>query len=104
MIKGLLQGIFAASVLGGLAGCVMPQQSEKTTTTQSVDNIGSVTPVYNPPPGTPFRCVDIGLSADVYKVPGDRDARIGNFFGPAATLGARRGDWLLVVTRTGVIG
>lgn len=104
MIRGLLKAIIAASILGGLAGCVMPPQLKAITTTRSVGYLGSVTPVYNPPPGTKFRCVDIGLSADVYRVPGDRDARIGNFFGPAATLGARRGDWLLVVTRTGVIG
>ncbi len=104
MMRTISQSVGAALVLGGLSGCVMPQQLEATTTTQSVDNIGSLTPVYNPPPGTKFRCVDIGLSADVYQVPGDRFARIGNFFGPAATLGARRGDWLLIVTRTGIIG
>jgi hypothetical protein len=104
MIRGLLKAIIAASVLGGLGGCVMPQQLQATTTTQPVDYIGSLTPVYNPPPGTPFRCVDTGSDSDLYQVPGYRLSRIDSFTGPAATLGARRGDWLLIVTRTGLIG
>lgn len=103
MTRGLLRHIAAASVLGGLTGCVMPPQPT-TTTSVFVTDYGSLTPVYNPPPGTPFRCVDIGASADVFQVPGDRRSRLGSFFGPAATMGARRGDWLLIVTRTGAIG
>ena len=105
MIKGSLQGIIAAWAIFGLAGCVMPPQSQ-TSETVTTMTYGAVTPVYIPPPGTPFRCVDFGApnSADLYQVPGDSRTRTGTFFGPGATMGARRGDWLLIVTRTGAIG
>ncbi|MDE1907168.1 MAG: hypothetical protein KGH75_12040 [Rhodospirillales bacterium] len=76
------------------------------TQTTLMENIqGSLTPVYNPPPGTPFRCTYVGESTPIFSQPGDIGHNgEGYVTSPVATMGNRRGDWLLVVTRTGVIG
>jgi hypothetical protein len=56
-------------------------------------------------PGTPFHCTYVGDEAPMFSVPGDIGHNgIGLAESPVATMGNRRGDWLLIVTRTGVIG
>ncbi|MCB8877422.1 hypothetical protein [Acidisoma silvae] len=108
MTHRLTARLLSISILAGLAGCVMPPQSSTLTETSmevSGNMLGSLTPVYTPPAGTPFRCTYIGPNAPIFSVPGDIGRNgLGYAWSPVATMGARRGDWLLVVTRTGVIG
>ena len=108
MTSRLTARLLSIAILTGVAGCVMPQQPGTTTETSMVvmgNTLGSLTPVYTPPPGTPFRCTYIGPNTPIFSVPGDIGRNgLGYALSPVATMGARRGDWLLVVTRTGVIG
>jgi hypothetical protein len=105
MMTLLLKRVASLCAMGSLVGCVMPSQTQTAVSVPLMQNtLGRVTPVYNPPPGTPFRCVDLGASASLFKVPGDPSSGIGLVYSPVATMGNRRGDWLLVVSRTGIIG
>jgi hypothetical protein len=88
----------------GLAGCTLPPPQPVSTSISATTTVGSLEPVYNPPPGTPFRCIGAGNVILLYQVPGDPDAPRSPTDSPVATLGNRRGDWLLVVTRAGAIG
>lgn len=88
----------------GLAGCTLPPPQPVSTSISATTTVGSLEPVYNPPPGTPFRCIGAGNVILLYQVPGDPDAPRSATDSPVATLGNRRGDWLLVVTRAGAIG
>lgn len=89
----------------GLAGCTLPPPSGQSASLISNQQIyDRVEPVYNPPPGTPFRCVNTGRVVSMVQIPGDLNTSLPTAFAPVATLGYRRGDWLEVVSRTGVIG
>jgi hypothetical protein len=111
MLKHLGVRLLLISVVAGLAGCAMPPQGQTTSQTSMTlmedaeVREGSVAPAYNPPAGTPFHCTYIGFSAPLFSVPGDiGENGLGYAMSPVSTMGNRRGDWLLVVTRTGVIG
>ena len=74
MTTRLAARLLSISILAGLAGCVMPPQSSISTKTSMAlmgNTLGSLTPVYTPPPGTPFRCTYIGPNAPIFSVPGD---------------------------------
>ena len=99
----------AAAAIMCLGGCTTTTlQSDPPATVPPVTTriIGSVEPVYNPPANTPFRCIGAGDVITMYSVPGDPLAlpRLPIATAPVATMGNRRGDWLLVVTHTGEIG
>jgi hypothetical protein len=68
----------------------MPQQPGTTTETSMVvtgNTLGSLTPVYTPPPGTPFRCTYIGPNAPIFSVPGDIGRNgLGYAWSPVATM------------------
>jgi hypothetical protein len=108
MTNRFMARLLSLPLLAVLAGCVMPPQSGttiQTTTTMVGIPLGSLTPVYNPPPGTPFHCTYVGDEEPMFSIPGDIGHNgIGLAESPVATMGNRRGDWLLIVTRTGVIG
>jgi len=96
-----------AAAMIGLAGCTIPPApSQLASQPLTYTQIGSVVPVYNPPPNTPWRCVGSPVAVALFGVPGDPDGypRIGIVDGPFATMGNRRGDFLLVVSHKGVIG
>lgn len=93
----------AAAAAIGLAGCTLPP-TEPVSVAAANTTLGSLVPVYNPPPGTPFRCVGAGDVILLYQVPGDPDSPRTPTDSSFATMGNRRGDWLLVVTRAGAIG
>jgi hypothetical protein len=96
----------AAAVMVGLAGCTTFPSNQPVSVPLTQTTIGSVVPVYNPPPNTPFRCIGAGDAITMFSVPGDPNAlpRLPIATPPVATMGNRRGDWLLVVTHTGEIG
>jgi hypothetical protein len=96
----------AAAALFGLAGCTMVPTNQPVSVAPEYTTIGSVVPVYNPPPNTPFHCVGTPAAITLFGIPGDPLGypRLGITTAPVATMGNRRGDWLLVVTHTGEIG
>lgn len=97
----------ATLLAGGVTSCAFPP-AQITPTGTSVSatgtTFGSLEPVYNPPPGTPFRCVGAGDVVTPDRIPGDINTPLPQTNSPVATMGNRRGDWLLIVTRTGEIG
>jgi hypothetical protein len=97
------QVIVTATAVIMMAGCTIP--ADQPAIVGVVNNtLGSVVPVYNPPPNTPFQCVWAGDVVTPMSVPGDVNTPLPIATSPVATLGNRRGDWLLIVTRTGEIG
>jgi hypothetical protein len=90
----------------GLAGCTMVPTDQPVSVAPAYQTEGSVVPVYNPPPNTPFHCVGTPVAISLFGVPSDPFAypRPAITTGPVATMGNRRGDWLLVVTHSGEIG
>ena len=107
MVNRLMRRLALATVGSlGLAGCTLPPpQLTSTSMSSTSTTIGSLEPVYNPPPNTPFRCVGAGATVIVDRIPGDTvDAPLTETTSPVFTTGNRRGDWLLVVTRAGTIG
>ena len=94
--------IVAAAMIG-LAGCTLPPPQGVTVAAANT-TFGSLVPVYNPPPNTPFRCVGAGDVVTMYRIPGDLNTPLPPTSSPVATMGNRRGDWLLIVTRMGAIG
>jgi hypothetical protein len=94
--------IIAAAMIE-LAGCTLPP-AQGVTVAAANTTFGSLVPVYNPPPNTPFRCVGAGDVVTLYRIPGDLNTPLPPTSSPVATMGNRRGDWLLIVTRTGAIG
>ena len=86
-----------------LAGCTLPVPQTVSVAAANT-TFGSLVPVYNPPPNTPFRCIGAGDVVTLDRVPGDLNTPLPQTSSPVATMGNRRGDWLLVVTRTGEIG
>jgi hypothetical protein len=94
--------IVAAAMIG-LAGCtILPPQG--VTVAPANTTFGSLVPVYNPPPNAPLRCVAVGDLVTSFRVPGDLKTPLPTTSSPFATMGNRRGVWLLIVTRAGVIG
>lgn len=87
-----------------LAGCTLPPSQFTSTSVSTTTAMGKLEPVYNPPPNTPFRCIGAGDVVTLDQVPGDVYTPLPQSTSPVATMGNRRGDWLLVVTRTGEIG
>lgn len=88
-----------------LAGCALrPPQAVSTSASSISPTFGSLEPVYNPSPNTPFRCIGAGDVVTPDRVPGDVNTPLSQSNSPVATMGNRRGDWLLIVTRTGEIG
>lgn len=105
MVKAVIGRVVILVAIVGLVGCTLPPPSGQSVSVISSQQVfGRVEPVYNPPPGTPFRCVEDGLSVTMSRVPGDLNTPLPVTDSPLATLGYRRGDWLEVVARTGVIG
>jgi hypothetical protein len=51
--------IIAAAMIE-LAGCMLPPPQGVTVAVANT-TFGSLVPVYNPPPNTPFRCVGAGV-------------------------------------------
>jgi hypothetical protein len=104
MVKVLIR----LSVLGaalGLGGCELPPSSNQPVSVVSSNEVlGRLEPVYNPPPGAHFRCVNTLRSVEMFRIPGDVQSGLPTAFAPVATLGYRRGDWLEVVSKTGLIG
>jgi hypothetical protein len=100
-----LTRVLALLALAALSACATMEEQE---TTQGVsygyEPIGRLTPVYHAPAGTSFRCVAAGGAVDMYEIPGNGHTRIQTTGSPLATLGNRRGDWLQVVARNGMIG
>jgi hypothetical protein len=97
--------LIALAAMSGICGCTV-QTYQPVSVPLTYTQIGSVVPVYNPPPNTPFRCVGTPLAMPLFSVPGDPLGypRLPEATAPVATMGNRRGDWLLVVTHTGEIG
>lgn len=93
----------AASMIT-LAGCTTIPSTETVSVSPAYPTLGSVVPVYNPPPNTPFHCIGTPVAISLFKIPGDLNDPLPITTGPVATMGNRRGDWLLVVTHTGEIG
>jgi hypothetical protein len=94
----------AAVVSMGLAGCTMVPTEQTVSVAPAYQTEGSVVPVYNPPPNTPFRCVGTTYDISVLAIPGDQSSAITVMKSPpAATTGNRRGDWLLVVTHQALL-
>jgi hypothetical protein len=105
MVKTVICRMAILGAVAGLAGCTLPPPSGQAVSMISSQQVeGRVEPVYNPPPGTPFRCVNTRRSVDVFRIPGDVNTGLPTAFAPVATLGYRRGDWLEVVAKTGIIG
>ena len=97
----------AVAVVGavGLAGCMLPPpQPVSTSMSAPSTTVGSLEPVYNPPSNTPFRCIWAGTDIVIDRVPGDPTTQLTETSSPVATMGNRRGDWLLIVSRAGNIG
>jgi hypothetical protein len=92
----------AAAVIE-ISSCALPP-AQTASVSAANTTFGSLVPIYNPPPNTPFRCVGAGDVVTLYRVPGDLNTPLPATSSPVATMGNRRGDWLLIVTRTGVIG
>jgi hypothetical protein len=106
MVKKETRRLFIAlAAMIAICGCTV-QTYQPVSVPLTYTQIGSVVPVYNPPPNTPFRCVGTPVAISLFSVPGDPLAypRIPITTAPVATMGNRRGDWLLVVTHTGEIG
>lgn len=100
-----LRLLAAVSVLLSVSACAMQSGlPAEQGVNYGYEPIGRLTPVYLAPPGTPFRCVAAGGAVDMYEIPGNGHTRIQTTGSPLATLGNRRGDWLQVVARNGVIG
>ena len=104
--KGTRLVAIAAAVSMGLEGCTMVPESQPMSVAPAYQTEGSVVPVYNPPPNTPFHCVGTPAAITLFGIPGDPLGypRLGITTAPVATMGNRRGDWLSVVTHTGEIG
>lgn len=105
--KGKRRLALAILWAAGLSGCNLPQSqlgSTSPTASATSTTVGNLEPVYNPPPNTPFRCIGAGDVVTPDQVPGDVTTPLPQSSSPVATMGNRRGDWLLIVTRTGEIG
>ena len=71
MVKPLIRLVILGTVLG-LAGCVLPPPSGQSISGISSQQVfGRVEPVYNPPPGTPFRCIEDGCTVMMSQISGD---------------------------------
>jgi len=104
MVNALIR-LFVLGTVLGVAGCELPPPSGQSVSVVSSQQVlGRLEPVYNPPPGAHFRCVNTRRSVDIFRIPGDVDSGLPTAFAPVATLGYRRGDWLEVVSKTGLIG
>ena len=67
-----------AAVMIGLSGCKIPQPASQVVPAPVADRIiGSVLPVYNPPPNKPFPCVGGGYVFQLFSVPGDATIDLG---------------------------
>jgi hypothetical protein len=105
MINRGTRGWASAAAVGiALAGCTALPSTQPVSVTPAYTTLGSVVPVYNPPPNTPFHCVGTPVAITLFKIPGDPDDPLPITTAPVVTMGNRRGDWLLVVTHTGEIG
>jgi AraC-like DNA-binding protein len=108
MVNKIACHLVRATLLAAVvAGCTFPPvqiTSTGTSVSATGTSVGALEPVYNPPPGTPFRCIGTGDVVTPDRVPGDIDTPLPQTNSPVATMGNRRGDWLLIVTRTGEIG
>ncbi|OYV51271.1 MAG: hypothetical protein B7Z77_04205 [Acidocella sp. 20-58-15] len=96
--------VIALAMMIGLAGCTTVLSDHPVSVPLTQTTIGSVEPVYNPPPNTPFRCVGTPTAITLSSVPGDPNTPLPAATAPVATMGNRRGDWLLIVTHTGEVG
>ena len=54
----------------GICGCTV-QTYRPVSVPLTYTQIGSVVPVFNPPPNTPFRCVGTPVAISLFSVPGD---------------------------------
>ena len=105
MINRATRGLASAAAVGiALAGCTALPSTQPVSVTPAYTTLGSVVPVYNPPPNTPFHCVGTPVAITLFNIPGDPDDPLPITTAPVATMGNRRGDWLLVVTHSGEIG
>jgi hypothetical protein len=92
----------ASTAAISVAGYTLPPAGGQPVTGVAATNVlGRLEPVYNPQPGTHFRCVNTRRSVGLFRIPGDVDSGLPTAFAPIATLGYRRGDWLEVVAKTG---
>lgn len=104
MVRTLARLLILGPVLW-LGGCTLPHPSGQSLSVISSQHVlGRLEPIYNPPPGAHFRCVNTLRSVEMFRIPGDVDSGLPTAFAPVATLGYRRGDWLEVVSKTGLIG
>jgi hypothetical protein len=94
----------AAAAVFALADCTLLPSAQPVFVAPADTTIGSVVPVYNPPPNTPFHCVGTPVAITLFNIPDDPNDPLPITTAPVATMGNRRGDWLLVVTHTGEIG
>jgi hypothetical protein len=95
--------VIVAAAMIGICSCTV-QTYQPVSVPLGYTPLGSVLPVYNPPPNTPFHCIGVGSAVTLASIPGDPAAPLPMSTEPVATMGNRRGDWLLVVTHTGEIG
>jgi len=70
MVKIFIPLAILGTVLG-LGGCTLPPPSGQSVSVISSRQVfGRVEPVYNPPPGTPFRCVEDGWTVTMSQTRG----------------------------------